>query len=305
MSHARIEEVSDSDLSDPSEGDIDDFVESDILRARAPAPSQAVVAPAAAAPPPRAAPGGGPGAQLFPGATGNIQQADVAGWQCLYPIYFDASRTRAEGRRVPKSQAVANPLAREIATACAALRVSPVFEAHRAHPQDWANPGRVRVHLKDPNNPNAAAIRNKHHLYALVAAHLRANPTTERSEALRRVRIQGLPGQPGEEDPWPRPAVPRGWKINEFVPSYSNAMTGGGVSENMMRDMMKEMGGMGGPGGPGGMGGMADMMSMLGNMGGMGGLGGMMGGGAGPSGAGGSSAEQSSSGGKKSKKGKK
>ncbi|PNH58332.1 hypothetical protein VD0002_g9190, partial [Verticillium dahliae] len=35
MSHARIEEVSDSDLesaSDPSEGDIDDFDDADILR---------------------------------------------------------------------------------------------------------------------------------------------------------------------------------------------------------------------------------------------------------------------------------
>ncbi|RWA06769.1 hypothetical protein EKO27_g8333, partial [Xylaria grammica] len=45
MSHARIEEVSDSDddVSDPSEGDIDDFRDSDILRAvpSKPAPSQA------------------------------------------------------------------------------------------------------------------------------------------------------------------------------------------------------------------------------------------------------------------------
>jgi signal recognition particle subunit SRP19 len=299
MSHPRIEEVSDSDLSDPSEGDIDDFVESDILRARNPAPSKpAAAAPVTAAtPPPRPSPGPGGGAQLFPGASGNLQQSDVAGYQCLYPIYFDASRTRAEGRRVPKSQAVANPLAREIATACAALRVSPVFEAHKAHPQDWANPGRVRVHLRDPQNPYAGQIRNKHHLYELVAKHLREHPTTEHSDALRRVRIQGLPGQPAESDPWPRPAVPRGWKINEFVPSFSNAMTGGGVSENMMRDMMKEMGGAGGPGG---MGGMADMMSMLGNMGGMGGMPGMPGLGAGPSGPG--PAEASA--GKKAKKGK-
>ncbi|ETS77573.1 hypothetical protein PFICI_11447 [Pestalotiopsis fici W106-1] len=285
MSHARIEEVSDSDLSDPSEGDIDDFVDSDILRAVAPkaAPQQQQ------RPPPQqqqAQPN-----NLFPGTTTpgpGIQQSDVAGYQCLYPIYFDASRTRAEGRRVPAHLAVENPLAREIATACAALRVSPVFEAMKTHPQDWANPGRVRVNIKDPNNPYLKDIKNKHHLYILVAEHLRKNPTGERSAGLRNVRIPGLPGHPKDDEKWPKPAVPKSWKINEYVPAYSSAMTGGGVSENALRDMMREMGGA--PGGPGGMGGMADMMNMLGGMGGMGGPG--------PSG----SAGQLEEGGKKDKK---
>lgn len=271
MAHARIEEVSDSDLSDPSEGDIDDFVESDILRAKAPATSQST---ALSSQPATAAARQQPQPSLFPGTqapSAGLQQSDVAGYQCLYPIYFDASRTRAEGRRVPSHLAVKNPLAREIATACAALRVSPVFEAMKAHPQDWANPGRVRVNIKDPNNPYAKQIKNKHHLYILVAEHLRKNPTGEQSAGLRTVRIPGLPGHPKNDEDWPKPAVPKGWKINEYVPAYSNAMTGGGVSENALRDMMREMGGMGGgPGGPGGMGGMADMMNMLGGMGGAG-----------------------------------
>ncbi|KAF3012048.1 signal recognition particle subunit [Neopestalotiopsis sp. 37M] len=300
MSHARIEEVSDSDLSDgdPSEGDIDDFVDSDILRAVAPKQP-----PAAAAPQQQQRPqqGGQPNS-LFPGTTtpapGGIQQSDVAGYQCLYPIYFDASRTRAEGRRVPSHLAVKNPLAREIAAACAALRVSPVFEAMKTHPQDWANPGRVRVNIKDPSNPYLKDVKNKHHLYLLVAEHLRANPTGDRSAGLRNVRIPGLPGHPKDDEKWPKPAVPKSWKINEYVPAYSSAMTGGGVSENALRDMMKEMGGMGGApggGGPGGMGGMADMMNMLGGMGGMGGMPGM----GGPSGSGGQLEE---GGGKKDKK---
>jgi signal recognition particle subunit SRP19 len=92
--------------------------------------------------------------------------------------------------------------------------------------------------------------------------------------------------------------VPTGWKINEFLPAYSAAMTGGGVSENAFKDMMREMQNQGG-GGPGGMGmpgmgmpGMnADMMSMFQNMG-------MGGGGGGPSIGGGESS------GKKGKKGK-
>ncbi|RYO83901.1 hypothetical protein DL766_006249 [Monosporascus sp. MC13-8B] len=303
MSHARIEEVSDSDLSDPSEGDIDDFVESDIMRKIEPKKQPTTTQPSASS---RAPPLVNP-AHAPPQAP-QVQASDIKDYQCIYPVYFDATRSRAEGRRVPASLAVANPLAREIATACAQLRLQPVFEAHRAHPKDWANPGRVRVPLKRlrhlQGGPAAAAagsqVRNKHHLYVLIARHLRANPTTERSDALRRVRVPGLgiPGQDDEGAPWPRPAVPRGWKIGELLPAYSAAMTGGGVSENAFKDMMKEMQQQGGPGGAGGggpggmMGGMADMMNMFGGMGG---------GGAGPS-AGSAAAE--GGGGKKGKKGK-
>ncbi|OTB04833.1 hypothetical protein M426DRAFT_320415 [Hypoxylon sp. CI-4A] len=298
MSHARIEEVSDSDLSDPSEGDIDDFVESDILRPKA----------TPAAPPPRTTTTNTSIPQtlhpqqlqqLQQPQTHQVQANDIKDYQMLYPVYFDATRSRKEGRRVSKSLAVTNPLAREIAAACANLRLSPVFEAHRVHPQDWANPGRVRVRkLSAPpqqqqqqQNQGAAQVKNKHHLYVLVAKHLQQHPTTDQSDALRRVRVPGL-GAPADDKPWPRPAVPRGWKMGELLPAYSAAMTGGGVSENAFKDMMKEMqgGGGGGPGGPGG-----DMMSMLGGLGGGPGALGM--GAPGPS-------ESGGGGGKKGKKGK-
>ncbi|KAI1780664.1 signal recognition particle, SRP19 subunit [Hypoxylon cercidicola] len=294
MSHARIEEVSDSDLSDPSEGDIDDFDESDILRAINPSSKPAPAAAAATAS--RASqptPPSSTSRLQHPSATPQTQQiqaSDIKDYQMLYPVYFDTTRTRAEGRRVSKSLAVANPLAREIAAACATLRLSPVFEAHRVHPKDWANPGRVRVKLSS----SSSSVKNKHHLYVLVARHLQAHPTTDASDALRRVRVPGLRA-PDDGEPWPRPAVPRGWKVGELLPAYSAAMTGGGVSENAFKDMMKEMqGGGGGPGGPGGS--PADMMSMLG---GMGGMGGGPGAGAGPSEGGGGGG-----GGKKNKKGK-
>ncbi|OTA91041.1 hypothetical protein M434DRAFT_397526 [Hypoxylon sp. CO27-5] len=293
MSHPRIEEVSDSDLSDPSEGDIDDFVESDILRQKAPQPSS--TSSSSSRPPPQPS-SSGP-RMVHPSAAPQAQQiqaSDIKDYQMLYPVYFDATRSRAEGRRVSKALAVKNPLAREIAAACANLRLSPVFEAHRIHPKDWANPGRVRVKLSKPSsgtksananpNPYAAEVKNKHHLYILVAKHLQAHPTTDQSDALRRIRVPGL-SAPKDDEPWPRPAVPRGWKMGELLPAYSAAMTGGGVSENAFKDMMREMQGGGGGGG--------DMMSMLGQ--GLGGLGGP--------GAGAGSSE-SGSGGKKGKKGK-
>ncbi|KAI1471627.1 signal recognition particle, SRP19 subunit [Daldinia caldariorum] len=294
MSHPRVEEVSDSDLSDPSEGDIEDFLESDILRQKAPAASSS--SSSRVPPPPTSSSGSGSGPSLqHPSSAPQAQQiqaSDIKDYQMLYPVYFDATRSRAEGRRVSKALAVKNPLAREIAAACAALRLSPVFEAHRVHPKDWANPGRVRVKLAK-STAATANVKNKHHLYVLVARHLQAHPTTDQSDALRRVRVPGL-GAPADDEPWPRPAVPRGWKMGELLPAYSAAMTGGGVSENAFKDMMREM--QGGGGGGGGMGGgPADMMSMLGQ--GLGGFGGP--GGAGPSGS-----EAGGGGGKKGKKGK-
>ncbi|KAI1506105.1 signal recognition particle, SRP19 subunit [Biscogniauxia marginata] len=339
MAHPRIEEVSDSDMSDPSEGDIDDFAEADILRARTTTTTTTGTSSSKPPPPPSssspAIPSTGASlpAMIHPSqsaSTAHIQPSDIKGYQMLYPVYFDASRTRRGGRRVPSSLAVPNPLARTIAGACASLRLRPVLEAHRTHPRDWANPGRVRVQLSarapdgdNPNpNPYASAIKNKHHLYVLVARYLRENPTTEDCEALWRMRGPGMPGDDDDDDDddesvdedgkkkkkkkWPRPAIPRGWekKMGDLLPAYSAAMSGGGVSENAFREMMKEMQGAGGAGGGGGMPGLPggitpEMMNMLGGMGGLGGAGGGE-----ASGGGGGGGNNSGGGGKKGKKGK-
>ncbi|CAM1503935.1 Fc.00g015260.m01.CDS01 [Cosmosporella sp. VM-42] len=239
MSHPRIEEVSDSDLgSDPEEMDLDDFDDADIMR-RIP-DSKTALQPAQ--PPPAAARAPPP----FPQGTSTLpataDRSGYADFQCLYPVYFDASRTRAQGRRVSSELAVKNPLAREIAVACSRLGLQTLFEPEKVHPKDWANPGRVKVGLK---KATGSSVKNKHHLYILIAQHLKEHPTTENSPWLR-VRIGGVL-QPEEGKPYPRPAVPRGWHVNELVPYLSAAMTGGGVSENLFKDMMKEMQGGGDP----------------------------------------------------------
>ncbi|KAH8778837.1 signal recognition particle, Sec65/Srp19 subunit [Diaporthe sp. PMI_573] len=258
MSHPRIEEVEESDveMSDPSEGDIDDFVESDIIRARPdkqPAPARPAQQQQQAASH-LMNPSQIPSLSSGPGQGDDIQTTAnpkaYAGFQCLYPLYFDASRTRAEGRRIPKELAVPNPLAREVINACRDLRLQTLFEPEKMHPKDWANPGRIKVQLKpivrdgrtiEPSS--TSGVKNKHQLYLLVAQHLRNNPTTDRSQALWE-RVPGAPA-PDRSKPYPRPAVPRGWKVGEFLPYYSPAMTGGGVSENLFKDMMKEMQGGG------------------------------------------------------------
>lgn len=166
-------------------------------------------------------------------------------FQCLYPIYFDKSRTRTEGRRVSDELAVENPLAREMADAAASLGLQTVFEPDRIHPKDWSNPGRIRILLKENGKQVHKNIKNKHHLYILISQHLKQNPT-QRNTPLR-LRVAGLP-QPKE--PLPEPAIPRGWKMNTILPLHSPALTGGGVSDDFLRDMMAEMQGeLGGAGG--------------------------------------------------------
>ena len=299
MSHPRVEEVSESDsdvdMSDPSEGDIDDFVESDIMRQINTQPKQQQQQqPAQRQQPPQQH----HQQPQFPQMQTTTDDKAYKAYQCLYPVYFDATRTRAEGRRVSRSLAVANPLAIDIVQACAGLRLQTVLEAGKIHPKDWANPGRVKVSLRQQQqqSPTTTTIKNKHHLYTLVAKHLLANPTTDASRSLR-MEVRGAPMPPQAQEPgaaWPRPAVPRGWKMGELLPYYSPAMTGGGVSENFLKDMMKEMQ-QGGGGGPGGM---PDMASLLAAAGGGGGGGGAAGGSGSGSGSGGGG------GGKREKKGK-
>lgn len=82
-------------------------------------------------------------------------------FQCLYPVYFDKTRSRAEGRKVSSKLAVENPLAKDILDAVQMLGLRVGFEPEKLHPKDWANPGRVRVLLKDENgNPVNPRIKN-------------------------------------------------------------------------------------------------------------------------------------------------
>jgi signal recognition particle subunit SRP19 len=114
----------------------------------------------------------------------------------------------------------------------------------------------------------------EHHLYTLISKHLQLNPTTEASSL--QVQIPGAP-LPDPSKPYPRPAIPKGWKMGSILPYYSHGLTGGGVSDNFFKDMMAEMQNAGGT--PGGM---PDMSALAGMMGGAGG--------AGPSGGAGASA---------------
>lgn len=55
------------------------------------------------------------------------------------------------------------------------------------------------------------------------------------------MQVPGLP-MPKDGKPIP-PAIPRGSKIGKILPLHSPALSGGGVSEDMMSQMMQQMGG--------------------------------------------------------------
>ena len=145
--HACIEELSDSDdSSNPPEDDIDDAL---IRPSSIPPPNSLQPPPTQQQPPPP---------QHRPLNSG--PPPEYKHYQCIYPLYFDANRTRAQGRRVGAELAVQNPLAREIVDAVQLLGLKTVFEPGKVHPKDWANPGRVRVLVKEDGKARNARVKN-------------------------------------------------------------------------------------------------------------------------------------------------
>lgn len=180
-------------------------------------------------------------------------------WSLLYPCYFDAARSHAQGRRVSKSLAVHNPQAETIMQALRSLAVPAMLEANKTHPKDWANTGRVRYLLKDDeisqlrSADGFGAVRNKRHLLLLVAQYLREHPTTPETPFQSMVfeQMKRAPGFSGEKHCEPL-AVPRGWQLNSILPVMSPAITGGKAPEKMMEQMSGGLlGGLGGLGGAG------------------------------------------------------
>ena len=160
--------------------------------------------------------------------------AQFKGWMTLYPIYFDASRSTKHGRRIGKSQAVKNPLAKTIADACKIIGFSIVFEPQKTHPADWSNPGRVRIEFRDKQRRlSHPTIKTKSALLKSVAKYLQSHATTLQDPF--KVPVPGIPKEAK------RAPIPHGSAINEIVPLHSPAMGGGGVNSDQLQNMMGGM----------------------------------------------------------------
>lgn len=64
----------------------------------------------------------------------------------VWPVYFDSSKTRKEGRKVPKSVAIPSPNLNELQRAIEHLKLSPEVEVNTAYPTiPWLKTGRLWV----------------------------------------------------------------------------------------------------------------------------------------------------------------
>lgn len=143
---------------------------------------------------------------------------EIKGFQVLYPCYFDKRRSHTEGRRVPLKLAVENPLAKTIADAVRSLGLLCIFEGDKTHPQDFGNPGRIRVLLKESGQLVASAKRfsgGKKQLINTIGEYMVAHPTTVAS-------LREIPYGP-DFDGIEFKKIPKvkGFKMNDIVPLHS------------------------------------------------------------------------------------
>jgi signal recognition particle subunit SRP19 len=167
MSHARVEEISDSS-SAASDSDPDIMDPTQIISARSaltkpskpspPPPNPHLLAPSQLPPPNQQSSSSSSSSAAAPPARSRT-------WAVVYPIYFDASRSRLQGRRVPSERAVKNPLAKALADAVRGMGLNSVFEPGKTHPKDWANPGRVRVDIRE----SGGIVKNSTSLLSLLS----------------------------------------------------------------------------------------------------------------------------------------
>ncbi|CAI5756002.1 unnamed protein product [Candida verbasci] len=142
-------------------------------------------------------------------------------FQIIYPCYFDINRSHKQGRRVSIDKAVENPLAKTIGDACRQLNLPILLELDKCHPQDFGNPGRVRVFLKDGNKPIDSKLINKRSLFNKVSDYLSNHPTDLDSVGFKSGIAYPEEFQTSNFKPEEVPKV-KGFKMNTIVPVHSN-----------------------------------------------------------------------------------
>lgn len=148
---------------------------------------------------------------------------EVKGFQLIYPCYFDKNRSHKEGRRAPLNLSVVNPLAKTVADAVRSLGLLCIFEGEKSHPQDFGNPGRVRVLLKEDGKlvPSAMMFSGgKKQLINRIGEYMVSHPT--KIENLKEIPYG--PDFDGIE--FKRVPLVKGFKMNDIVPLHSPYLIG-------------------------------------------------------------------------------
>jgi signal recognition particle subunit SRP19 len=80
----------------------------------------------------------------------------------VWPVYFDKSLSKLEGRKVPKKNAVEKPSIDDIAKAAKSLGLNPILEKNVAYPsRHWKKEGRVLIDKKDSKSKLLKQIANR------------------------------------------------------------------------------------------------------------------------------------------------
>ncbi len=80
----------------------------------------------------------------------------------IWPVYLDATKSRAEGRILSAKDSVKSPVLKEIEKAALELNLNPLVEPDKAYPKSWwAVRGRVLVYKKGPKYVMVKQIAQK------------------------------------------------------------------------------------------------------------------------------------------------
>jgi len=80
----------------------------------------------------------------------------------IWPVYFNKSATRLDGRKVAKKHAIEKPSLEAIAKAAKSLGLNPILEKTRAHPsQPFKKEGRILIDKKDTKSKLLVQIANR------------------------------------------------------------------------------------------------------------------------------------------------
>ena len=80
----------------------------------------------------------------------------------VYPVYFDKSLAKNEGRKVSLKHAVEKPTIEDIAKAAKSLGLNPVIEKNSSHPfRHWKKEGRLLIDKKDSKSKLLKQIANR------------------------------------------------------------------------------------------------------------------------------------------------
>jgi len=80
----------------------------------------------------------------------------------IWPVYIDATKSRAYGRMISRADAIPEPKIAEIAKAAEALGLHPRIEREKAYPKEWWQvSGRVIVEKTAPKSITLKNIARK------------------------------------------------------------------------------------------------------------------------------------------------